>query len=146
MDGPGWCVDGGRPWSVRLFFREGLMGRGRWRYVRHEEERAKKKRMHPAWRGVGCFLLVLLTLGGYLFSDWFLRANAVGGWVYLPAGLLRPPFAPWLPAGLLFKVVVAFLFLILSYAVLTTVYAIAFPIRLGETDAPPLKRQGPRRR
>jgi hypothetical protein len=91
-------------------------------------------------------VMVAVTLGGYFFSGWFLRANAQAGWILIPAEVIRPAFAPWLPSYLIVQVVVAFLFMILSYGIVSTIYAIAFPIKLGETDAPPLKRVGPSRR
>ena len=122
------------------------MGRDSWRYRIQEETRRKKKRVNPIWRGVGCMVMVAVTLGGYFFSGWFLRANAQAGWILIPAEVIRPAFAPWLPSYLIVQVVVAFLFMILSYGIVSTIYAIAFPIKLGETDAPPLKRVGPSRR
>ncbi len=122
------------------------MGRDSWRFRMQEEARLKKKRVNPIWRGVGCIVMVAVTLGGYFFSGWFLGANAQAGWIQIPAEVIRPAFAPWLPSGLIVKLIVAFLFMMLSYGIVTTIYAIVFPIKLGETDAPPLKRAGPPRR
>ena len=122
------------------------MGRDSWRYRKHEEERLKKKRMNPLWRGVGCFMAVVFLLGGYFFADWFLYANLTAGWVPIPMALLAPPQLPWLPAGAAVKIVVGLLFMMLSYGVFSTLYAIAFPVEPGETDSPPLKRTGPPRR
>lgn len=118
------------------------MGRDSWRYAQHERERLIKRRVNPIWRGVGCLVVTVFTAGAYLFADWFLRANADAGWVAIPSEVLRPSFAPWLPTGIAIKVVVAILFLILSYGLFSTIYAIAFPHRPGETDSPPLKRSG----
>ena len=117
------------------------MGRDTWRYRALEREREKKRRMNPIWRGVGCLLIAFLTLVGYLFADWFLRANVTSGWVAIPAVFLRPAFAPWLPYGILVKIVVAILFMLMSYGLVSTAYAILFPIRPEATDAPPLRRK-----
>ncbi len=122
------------------------MGRDSWRFRQSDEEREKRKRMNPVWRGVGCFTVVLLTLTGYLFAGWFLMANLTNHWIYMPPEVLRPSFAPWLPAGVLVQIVVAFIFMVMSYGALSLFYAIAFPIRPGETDVPPLKRPRRRRR
>ena len=124
------------------------MGRDSWRYAQHEKERQKKRRMNPVWRGVGCVLLVALTLAGYLFSGWFLSANALNNWVYLPPEMLTFSFAPWLPLpyGLVVQLVVAFVFMIFGYGIISFLYAIAFPIRPGEGDVPPLRRDRRRRR
>jgi polyferredoxin len=122
------------------------MGRDTWRYAQHERERLAKKRQNPVWRGVGCVLIVVLTIAGYLFSGWFLRENALNNWVYLPPEILTLSFAPWLPYGVAVQLVVAFLFMIFGYGVLSFFYAIAFPIRPGETDAPPLRRSAQKKR
>lgn len=111
-----------------------------WRSRQTDAEREKKKRMNPAWRGVGCLLMVILGVAGYLFSNWFLVQNYVNGWVYLPPAVLRPAFAPTLPAGALVSLAVGIVFMIFAYLALSVVYAIAFPIKPGEHDLPPLKR------
>lgn len=122
------------------------MGRDTWRFRAQERERAKKKRGNPLWRGVGCMVIVVFTIAAYFFADWFLGANAVEGWVYIPPEIISPTFAPSLPPGLLMKGAVALLFMMLSYGLVSTIYAIAFPIRPGETDYPPIKRSGPPRK
>jgi len=132
------------------------MGRDSWRARQHDAEREKKRRMNPVWRGVGCFLMVVLAVGGYLFSNWFLTQNYVNRWIYLPPQVIFPPItavppilrslvAPLFGPGVLVSLVVAFLFLIFAYVFLSIAYSIAFPIRPGEHDAPPLKRERRRR-
>ena len=122
------------------------MGRDSWQMRQHERERQARKRGNPVWRGVGCIAIVLTGLAGYFFSIWFLRENAVQGWVAIPRALIQPPQLPWVPAGLLVQLGVALLFMLLATGVVNTVYAMMFPIRPGETDSPPLKRQRPVRR
>ena len=112
------------------------MGRSSWEFREQVLSRDKKGRLHPIWRGVGCVLLVALTLAGYFFAGWFLRANAENRWIYLPADLINPPISRYLAGGILVKVVVALLFLISSYTILSFVYAIIFPIKPGEFDVP----------
>ena len=123
------------------------MGRDSWRFRQMDEEREKKKRLNPLWRGIGCFMMMMLSLGGYLFSDWFLRQNALNNWIFLPPEVIRPSFLPpWVPPGALVSFVVALIFLIMSYGIVSLAYAVAFPHKLGETDVPPLRRTGPSRR
>jgi len=123
------------------------MGRDSWRFRQMDEAREKKKQLNPMWRGLGCFLIIMLGLGGYLFSDWFLRNNAVNNWIFLPIEVYRPSFLPpWVPPGALVSAVVAMLFMILTYGLVSLVYAVVFPHQMGETDAPPLRRTGPSRR
>jgi hypothetical protein len=116
------------------------MGRDTWRFAQHEREREAKRRMNPIWRGVGCLLLVALAVGGYFAAGWFLRENAAQGWVYLPPELVNIPYLTFLPSGIVLQLFIAFVFMLFGYGVLSLAYAIAFPIKPGETDAPPLKR------
>jgi hypothetical protein len=83
-------------------------------------------------------LIVFLGLGGYFGSGWILDANAVNQWIYIPPGLLSPSFASWLPQGVFLRIAVGLLVIIFGYAILSFVYAVLFPIRLGETDEPPM--------
>lgn len=121
------------------------MGRDTWRFAQHERERQAKRRLNPIWRGVGCVLLVALAAAGYLGAGWFIRENALQGWLYLPPELINVPRLTFLPAGLLLQLFIGFLFMVFGYGVLAVVYAMAFPIQLGETDVPPLRRTGPKR-
>ncbi|HSR47808.1 MAG TPA: hypothetical protein VLL77_07440 [Anaerolineales bacterium] len=121
------------------------MGRDSWRARQHEIEREKKKRINPIWRGVGCLLMVILAMGGYLFSNWFIVQNDYYQWLYLPQEVVRPSFAPWLPPGILINLSVAVLFLIFTYLTISIVYAIAFPIKPGEYDLPTPRRERRRR-
>jgi hypothetical protein len=81
------------------------------------------------------------TIAGYFFANWFVRANAVNGWIYIPRAAYYPSFAPFLGNGLLIKLVVAFLFLLLSYGLMSFIYAVLFPIKPKEGDAPPPRRR-----
>jgi hypothetical protein len=112
----------------------------------HERERMARKKGNPVWRGVGCIAIVLTGVAGYLFSIWFLRENAVQGWVTIPRTLIQPPGMAWLPNGILVQLGVAILFMMLATGVVNTIYAMMFPIKPGETDSPPIKRQRPVRK
>jgi hypothetical protein len=120
------------------------MGRGRdtWKFKKLDEERAKRGRLHPAWRGVGCFLVVLLGIGGYFLSGKIISS----GMIYIPLAARRPSFAPWLPENVFVQVVAALIIVMLSFTLMSTIYAIAFPIKPGEYDVPPIKRDRSRRR
>jgi uncharacterized membrane protein YeaQ/YmgE (transglycosylase-associated protein family) len=113
------------------------MGRETWRFQKLDEERIKSKRLNPIWRGVGCVLVVILGFVGYVFSGWFLDQ----GIVYIPRFSLRIPLITTLSGSVIVQLAVSFLFMIFSYAIMSVIYAIAFPIQLGEMDVPPLKRQ-----
>jgi hypothetical protein len=86
--------------------------------------------------------MVIFAVGGYLFSGWFLASNARYGWVYIPPQAVQPAFMPsWLPYGFAPKFVVGFLFLLLGFGLVSFVWAIMFPIKPSETDAPTPKRR-----
>lgn len=112
-----------------------------WRARQTDAEREKRKKMNPVWRGIGCLLMTVLGIGGYLFSNWFLVQNSVNNWVYLPPEVIRPSFASMLPAYAVVSLAVGLLFMVFAYLALSIVYAIAFPIKPGEYDLPPLKVQ-----
>jgi hypothetical protein len=116
--------------------------RDRWSDRQLYEARSKRKRLNPVWRGVGCLLIVVLGVVAYFFSGWFLRQ----GILYIPEAARRPVFAPFLPEFAFVQIVIALLFTILCYAILSTIYAVAFPIQPGELDAPPPRRRSARRR
>lgn len=122
------------------------MGRDTWRYAQHEREREAKRRMNPIWRGVGCVLLAALAIAGFLAAGWFLRENAARNLVYLPPELTRVPYLTFLPDGILLQLFIGFVVMLFGYGVLAFVYALAFPIKPSEVDAPPLKRSGPPRK
>ncbi len=118
----------------------------RWQDRQEYETIAKQKTIHPVWRGIGCLLIIVLGMAGYLFSGWFLGANAENHWIFLPPEVLNPPFVPFLPSGAAVQIVVAVLFMIFSYGVLSVFYALLFPIQPGEQDSPQLYRRKTRRR
>ena len=118
---------------------EVLMGRDTWRHQMEDKERAKRKEIRPIWRGIGCFLVVVLSVGGYFFGDWFLKQNEANDWFNLPDILISIPGLPWLPSGFLLNILIAIVFMIISFGLLNIVYAILFPIQPGKYDSPPLK-------
>lgn len=118
------------------------MGRDTYRYRQLDKEREERKRLNPIWRGVGCLLLVVMAVGGYAFAGWFLAANLDNGWVYIPPQAVQPAFMPaWAPYGILVQLIVAFLFLLFGFGLISVFYALLFPIKPGETDVPPLRRR-----
>lgn len=121
--------------------------RGTWQFAELDRQREERKALNPVWRGVGCLSIVFFTVVGYLFSGWFLTQNAANRWIFLPPNLINPrfprqlSFLSFLGGGTLIQIIVALLFMLLTVAVLNFIYAIAFPIRPGELDVPPLKRK-----
>lgn len=115
------------------------MGRDTWRHQMHDKEREKSRELNPIWRGVGCFLIVLLSVGGYFFGQWIFQQNEVNGWFKLPEVLISIPGLPWLPSGFLLNILAAIVFMVVSFGLLNIIYAFIFPIRPGKYDSPPPK-------
>jgi len=115
------------------------MGRNSWQFKDQEREYARGMGLHPIWRAVGCVVILVLALGGYLAAGWFLNQNAISHWIPIPAELINPSFAPGLPAGVLIKGIFALVFMFISFAILSVLYAAIFPIKPGKYDHPPLK-------
>lgn len=119
------------------------MGRrsGSWMFSQQERERKKARKLNPVWRGVGCMLVVVIGTLAWFFADWFLAANAANRWILMPREAINPPGLPaFFGGGMLVRIVLAVLAMLLAFTVVNFVYAVAFPIRPGETDVPPLKR------
>lgn len=110
-----------------------------------DEHRSKRGKLHPVWRGVGCLIIIALGVLGYFVSGMILEANFENQWVYIPPEIISPSFAPWLPPGALLRIVVGLIAVALGYTVVNVIYAIIFPIKLGETDVPPLRRSDHRK-
>jgi nicotinamide riboside transporter PnuC len=113
------------------------MGRDSWRFAQHERERELRKRQNPMLRGLGCLVVVILGMLAFFSSGWFLQANAENGWIYLPPEIILPPEQlPWLPPGVLVRLVVGMMVMVAGYGLLSLIYSILFPIKPGETDVP----------
>ena len=109
-------------------------------HIHLPEDRTRRQPPHPIWMGVGCILVVGLPAIGYLVAEWFLQANMVNHWVYLPPLLAWPPIAPYL----LFKVVFAAIVMMIALALFSALYSLVAPVRPGKYDVPPLRKRARR--
>jgi hypothetical protein len=113
-------------------------------HSRAREAQKDKQAVHPVWRGVGCVFLVLLTVGsfvlaGYLFEKGYvaqlLRVNIPLGGYWTPVGGVHIPRIWIVQAG------VALAVDLLGFSVVTMIWAMLNPPKLGPTDAPPIQRK-----
>ncbi|MGA2112129.1 MAG: hypothetical protein ABSG98_08275 [Anaerolineales bacterium] len=111
-------------------------------HIHLPERRTPRKSPNPIWMGIGCLLVVGLPAVGYLVAEWFLQANQVNHWVYLPPQAAWPPIAPYL----VFKVVVAVIVMLFALAIFSALYSLVAPIRPGAYDAPPVTKRARRTR
>ncbi|TFH38042.1 MAG: hypothetical protein E4G99_00630 [Anaerolineales bacterium] len=124
------------------------MGRDTYRFQALDKDREIRKQLNPIWRGIGCITLAAFGAFGYLFSQWFMAANAVNGWVYLPVQAYYPDLPAWLnfiepylQNGVLIKLVSAILFIVISFGVMNFIYALGFPHRRTLPDVAPADRR-----
>jgi hypothetical protein len=111
----------------------------------------RKKRpwkVHPIWRGIGCFVAILVPLVSYALSHLFVEANKVENWIFIPFDLRGPSAIPFLFLKLLLAVVIALALFSLYTFIYVVVYQMVGPPKYGPMDSPPLPRrpsQGRRR-
>jgi len=53
--------------------------------------REERTRIHPIWRGVGCAIIILFPIIGWLGSTLLLEANGENNWIPVPVDLVMPP-------------------------------------------------------
>ncbi len=117
--------------------------------------------IHPAWRGIGCLLVVLIPVMGWVLGGVFLTMNAERGWgVPIPPELNVTPKFVWslagasgIPAGMLTpfyaRLMLMVVFSVVVYGVLTVVYSVIYRASGGGRGSPldvPLSSQPRRRR
>ena len=120
------------------------------KYAKYETSsrstRERPWKIHPIWRGIGCFLIILIPLMSYAGAQLFVQANREAHWLPMPFELTRAVeipgiglSVPYLYANLL----AGFVLMILGYALLTILFSIFYsvigPPRYGPTDSPPLR-------
>lgn len=123
---------------------------------RVREAQTKKKGLHPVWRGMGCLIMLVFTLGGYWVSGLLIKAYQAGRFPNLPALPLPMDdirLGPWTvpisgvvigPLPFTFnwtQVLVTVFVAFLVFACVTLVWGALNPRQLGPLDAPPVHRK-----
>jgi hypothetical protein len=103
-------------------------------------KKERRWRIHPIWRGIGCFMLVIIPVVSYAAAYIVARANYQIGWVKIPNELrgwvdLSPVFrfAPWLaeiisPSMRFYYLDLALTvtFIVVAFGLLTLFYGILY--------------------
>lgn len=111
-------------------------------------------KIHPAWRGIGCLLFILLPIVAYALASNLVAEGLIQRYIQIPPNLLQPMpldflgldplphFYASLVVGLAITIVLyAGVFVIYSF-----LYRIVGPPKYGPTDVPPVKPRGRRPR
>lgn len=126
------------------------------RYSKYQTSMPAQKlpyKIHPIWRGIGCFMLILIPIMAYAGATLLVQANRTQRWLPMPPELAQAIFIPilnqripYLPAILIVTVLLS----LIGFGVLSFFYAILYravgPSRYGPLDAPPVREMPKRRR
>jgi hypothetical protein len=109
-----------------------------WRRPQRDE---RKWKLHPIWRGIGCFVAILVPLASYAIAHLVIEANKVENWLFIPFDLRGPTEFPYLFVKLLLAVVIAMVLFGLYTFIYVVVYRMVGPSKYGPMDSPPLSRR-----
>ena len=97
--------------------------------------------VHPVWRGIGCFLLILLPIISFAGAKLLVQANGKQRWVQMPVELTRSFPLPMIGRVLYADLALTVILIVIGFAILTVGYAIVYRIigipRYGPLDSPP---------
>jgi len=120
------------------------------RYTKRPE--TKQEALHPVWRGIGCFMIILMPVMSYAGAVELVKANYRNGWVRMPAEFSGNVTIPYIGTinDLYAYLAIGIVFLVIGFGVLTMLYSVLYsavgPPKYGPTDAPPPRRPKKRRR
>ena len=137
------------------------MGFGPARMERGKRERPWK--IHPVWRGIGCFMIILVPIMAWVGADVFMKTNRI---IPFPADMYKPIVLSYsedmtfmnnairslngfLAQFTVGQLLLTFMFLFIGFGIIAIIYAMMYrvvgPPRYGRFDSPPIKGK-PRRR
>lgn len=104
--------------------------------------------IHPVWRGIGCFLILIIPILAYAGAVLLVQGNLENNWLGVPLSrdLLRTVELPWVGAQphLYLTVLVTLLLSLVGFAAVMVVYAllarVAGPPALSPLDSEPVRR------
>ncbi len=109
---------------------------------------ARKWRVHPIWRGIGCLMLVLIPIFSFGVAGLLMEANVEQGWVAIPRDLLGPPGMP--VENLYVRLITTALLTVVLFGAYTVIYMFIYglmgPPRYGPLDARPVRRKRTQKR
>jgi hypothetical protein len=127
---------------------------GNYQHYQAPQRRSNPRSVHPVWRGIGCFFMILIPIMAYAAAEMLIEQNNSARWVAVPVELARTITVPGLGdlPHLYATLAVTILLMVLGFSVLTVVFAFFWgavgPPRYGPLDARPMRRSDrpPKRR
>lgn len=96
---------------------------------------------HPVWRGIGCFLLILLPIIAFAGAKILVEANTRQRWIQMPTELKGSFIVPMIGRVMYADLAVMVILIVIGFAVITVAYSIIYRIigipRYGPLDSPP---------
>lgn len=105
-----------------------------WRRPKRVE---RKWRIHPIWRGIGCFMVLLIPVMSYAAAHFLVLYNLEEGWFPIPREFTGPVAYPYLYAKLMVAAVVMVTLFGIFTLVYTMIYSMLGPPQYGPLDATP---------
>jgi len=97
--------------------------------------------VHPVWRGIGCFMLILLPIISFAAAKLLVQENSRQRWVNVPQEMGISFSVPFVGQVLIADIALTIVLIVIGFGILTVVYAIFFrligPPRYGPLDSPP---------
>jgi len=116
-------------------------------YSRRASEKPRPWRVHPIWRGIGCILMVLIPVMSYAGAYLLVQMDRKNGWIPIPrefAVTVTIPLVNYRVPYLWANLIVAFVLAMLGFAVLISLYSLAYRAvgpQGSPLDAPPQRRK-----
>lgn len=97
--------------------------------------------VHPIWRGIGCFLLILLPGVAFAGAKILVQANRSRRWVQIPVELGESFTVPVIGRVLYADLALTVILVVIGFAIITVGYSVIYRIigipRYGPLDSPP---------
>ena len=97
--------------------------------------------VHPVWRGIGCFLLILLPIVAFAGAKILVQTNSRQRWVQIPTELTGAFTVPIIGRIFYADLALTVILIVIGFAILTVAYSVIYRIigipRYGPLDSPP---------
>jgi len=97
--------------------------------------------IHPVWRGIGCFLLILLPIVAFAGAKILVQTNSRQRWVQIPTELTGVFTVPIIGRIFYAALALTVILIVIGFAILTVAYSVIYRIigipRYGPLDSPP---------